>query len=101
PDWLLKEFVHIISLAQPDSDLIRTLQEEFQIGRGVKEAQLVEFRNQLRGPDTAAMESLATALQEVLQLIKDQVDLIERIDISAEDFEDLLASLARIGDTLM
>ena len=101
PDWLLKEFIHIVSLAQPDSDLIRVIQEEFQLGRGVKESQLVEFRSQLRGPDSAAMESLATALQEELQIIKDQIDLVERIDITEEDFDDLLSSLSRIGDTLM
>merc|ERR1711879_668669 len=101
PDWLLKEFTHLVALAQPETPIIVAIQNEFQVSNAVKESQLVEARQQLRGPDQNAFESLATALQEELQSVKDQIDLVDRVDISESAFEELLGSLARIRDTLM
>ncbi|WP_221798534.1 hypothetical protein [Oceanobacter mangrovi] len=100
PDWLLKEFIHIVSLAQPSTDLVRQVQEEFHVGKGIKETQLIDLRSQLRGPDSSALASLAIALQEELQSIKDQIDLIERMDIAPEEFKELVSGLRRISDTL-
>lgn len=100
-DWLLKEFVYLVALAEPVSDRVREVQTEFQLSAGVREKELASFRAQLHGPDYAALESLTTALREELQIIKDQIDVIERVDLSEEDFNELLASLGRIGDTLM
>ena len=101
PDWLLKEFTHIVALAQPESPVIVAIQNEFQIANAIKEVQLVEARQQLRGPDQNAFESLAAALQEELQSVKDQIDLVDRVDITESAFEELIASLTRIRDTLM
>ena len=101
PDWLLKEFVHLVSLAKPESEAIRQVQKEFQVANGIKEEQLAEARNKLSGPDGSAPESLALALQEELQKVKDQIDLSERLDLSSEDFQLLLDSIRRIGDTLI
>ena len=101
PDWLLKEFTYLVALAQPDSPAIVAIQNEFQISNTIKETQLVEARQQLRGPDQNAFESLATALQEELQSVKDQIDMVDRVDITETAFEELLASLERIRDTLM
>lgn len=100
-DWLLKEFVYLVSLAEPLTERIRLVQEEFQLPDDMREERLSGYRAQLHGPDYSALESLATALREELQVIKDQVDLVERVDISEDDFADLLAALARIGDTLI
>jgi hypothetical protein len=100
-DWLLKEFVYLVSLSEPATARVRQVQAEFQLPDDVRESQLAAFRAQLHGPDYAALESLATALREELQVIKDQIDLVERVDLSEEDFAELLASLGRIGDTLM
>ena len=98
---MLKEFTHIVALAQPESPVIVAIQNEFQIANAIKEVQLVEARQQLRGPDQNAFESLAAALQEELQSVKDQIDLVDRVDITESAFEELIASLTRIRDTLM
>jgi len=100
PDWLLKEFVHIVSLAEPVTPLIQQVQQEFHIENCIRESQVADVRQQLSGPDGSALESLAQALLEELQKIKDQIDLIERIDLSDSDFQQLLDGLRRIGDTL-
>ena len=100
-DWLLKEFVYLVALADPCSDRVIGVQDEFQLQSGVREKDLVSFRAQLHGPDYAALESLTTALREELQVIKDQIDVVERVDLGDDDFQELLASLGRIGDTLI
>merc|ERR1712000_795699 len=67
PDWLLKEFVYLVALAEPETEQLQTL---------------------------------ADALQDELQSVKDQLDLIERTDASDTSVEELAQSLNRIGDTL-
>jgi len=101
PDWLLKEFVYLVALAQPETNLIRSLQQQFHIENEVREIGLIDSRSKLSGPDQSAMQSLADALQDELQTVKDQVDLIERTDASGASAEELAESLARIGDTLL
>ncbi len=100
PDWLLKEFIYLVALAQPESPAIVTIQNEFQIADAMKESELTKARQQLRGPDHTAFDSLATALQEELQSVKDQIDLVDRVDITESAFNELLGSLTRIRDTL-
>jgi hypothetical protein len=75
PDWLLKEFLYIVALAEPDTELLYQLQQDFHIDRSIKESQLAVSRAKLSGPDQSALESLSDALQEELQSVKDLVDL--------------------------
>jgi len=100
PDWLLKEFLYIVALAEPDTELLYQLQQDFHIDRSIKESQLAVSRAKLSGPDQSALESLSDALQEELQSVKDLVDLFERTDVSEANYEELISSLSRIGDTL-
>lgn len=100
PDWLLKEFLYLVALAQPDTDLIKKQQELFKVTHEVKEKLLAQTRSKMRGPDQTALDSLSKALQEEIQSIKDQVDLFERTEVSEQNFNDLLSSLATIADTL-
>ena len=100
PDWLLKEFVYLVALAEPDTELLIRLQQEFRISNEVREKNLAATRARLRGPDQSALESLADALQDELQSVKDLVDLFERTDVSEANFEEFISSLVRIGDTL-
>lgn len=100
PDWLLKEFVYLVALAEPESERLSKLQAEFQTGREAKEKYLAVARSRLSGPDQSALQSLSEALQDELQSVKDLVDLFERTDISQASYEDFVSSLARIGDTL-
>ncbi|WP_189387493.1 hypothetical protein [Bacterioplanes sanyensis] len=101
PDWLLKELLYIVSLAEGGEPVVDAVQNTFRIGNGVKERMLSESRARLHGPDQSALESLSQALQEEMQSVKDQIDLIERTEASESSLGELLESLDRIGDTLL
>lgn len=100
PDWLLKEFLYLVALAEPETSLIQTLQQTFHVTRFVREKDLLKTRAKLRGPDQSAMNSLAEALQDEIQAIKDFIDLFERIGVDEANFSELLTSLSRVADTL-
>lgn len=100
PDWLLKEFLYLVALAEPETDLIRELHALFHIGHEVRECSLSQSRSRMRGPDQSALESLSEALQEELQSVKDLIDLFERTEISEQNVQELQTSLIRIADTL-
>lgn len=100
PDWLLKEFLYLVALAQPETALIKEQQALFKVGEEVKEKSLAQTRFKMQGPDQGALESLSKALQEEIQAVKDQVDLFERTEVSEQNFNDLLGSLSTIADTL-
>lgn len=99
-DWLLKELLYIVALADADTPLIEQIQLEYQIGVGIKEVQLASARRTLAGPDSDALSSLSRALQEELQGAKDLIGLLEGADNSPENFKDLLQSLLRLADIL-
>ena len=100
PDWLLKEFLYLISLAEPETALINKAQTDFNLPTELREIQLSEARRKLSGPDQSAMDSLTEALQDELHGIKDLLDLAERTDGFDDNFSDLSVSLRRIADTL-
>lgn len=101
PDWLLKEFLYLVAIAEPDSNLLQRLQQTFQVTGEIRETKLALVRARLNGPDQSALDSLAQALQEELQSIKDLVDIFERTDINEQNFNDLCSALNRIADTLV
>jgi hypothetical protein len=100
PDWLLKEFLYLISLAEPETALINKAQVDFKLPSDLKEVQLAESRRKLNGPDQSAMDSLTEALQDELHGIKNLLDLAERTDGFDDNFSDLSNSLYKIADTL-
>ncbi len=100
PDWLLKEFLYLVALAEPETPHLQALHSLYHVGQEVREKQLALTRGRLSGPDQSALNSLAEALQEELQSVKDLIDLFERTDISEQNFDELLVSLNRIADTL-
>src|SRR5690554_7160764 len=67
PDWLLKEFLYLVSLAQPETKLIKDIQELFKVNDQVKESLLAQTRAKMSGPDQTALDSLSQALQEEIQ----------------------------------
>lgn len=100
PDWLLKELLYLVSLAEPSSDAILAVQMEFHLSSTLREAQLQATRARLHGPDQSAFQSLLEALEDEIQSIKDQIDLIERTDASQDNMDELVESIHRIADTL-
>jgi hypothetical protein len=101
PDWLLKEFLYLVSLAEPETALIKKVQSDFNLPFELREVQLAEARRRLSGPDQSAMDSLTEALQDELHGIKDLLDLAERTEGFDDNFSDLSVTLRRIADTLI
>lgn len=101
PDWLLKEFLYLVAISEPETSLIAEQQKLFKVEHEVKEKRLSQTRLKMRGPDQTALESLSQALQEEIQSIKDQVDLFERTEVTEQNIVDLIESLTRIADTLL
>jgi hypothetical protein len=101
PDWLLKEFLYLVSLAEPETALIKKVQSDFNLPFELREVQLAEARRRLSGPDQSAMDSLTKALQDELHEIKDLLDLAERTEGVDDNFSDLSVILRRIADTLI
>jgi hypothetical protein len=101
PDWLLKEFLYIISLAEPETALINKAQADFNLSSQLREVQLAQARRKLSGSDQSAMDLLTEALQDELHGIKDLLDLAELTDGFDDNFSDLSTSLRRIADTLI
>jgi hypothetical protein len=101
PDWLLKEFLYLVSLAEPETALIKKVQSDFNLPFELREVQLAEARRRLSGPDQSAMDSLTKALQDELHEIKDLLDLAERTEGVDDNFSNLSVILRRIADTLI
>jgi hypothetical protein len=101
PDWLLKEFLYLISLAEPETPLITKAQSDFKLSSDFRETQLAIARQKLNGPDQSAMDSLTQALQDELQGIKELLDTAVRTDGVDTNFTDLTVGLRRISDTLI
>ena len=99
-DGLLKDFLWLVSLAQPGDPLIDKVQESYLLTHGVKEKDLAFSRQSLSGPDRSAILSFVKALQQEIQSLKDMVDRDERVaDYTLSD-EELSERLERISDTL-
>lgn len=100
PDWLLKEFLYLVALAEPETALINKAQKDFNLPADLREIALSEARLRLSGPDQSALDSLTEALQDELHGIKDLLDLAERTDGADDNFSELIVGLRRIADTL-
>jgi len=100
PDWLLKEFLYLISLAEPETALINKAQQDFNLPSDLREVALAEARRKLSGPDQSALDSLTEAIQDELQGIKDLLDLAERTDGVDSSSAELTVGLRKIADTL-
>ena len=100
-DALLKEFLYLVALAQPESDRLKVLHSSFQLADHVRERELRVTRNDLSGPDQSALVSFARALQDEIEALKDIIDRSQRNpELAAEDSE-LIERLERISDTLI
>jgi len=100
-DALLKEFLYLVALAQPQSERLNALHGSFQLREHVRERELRVTRNDLSGPDQSALVSFARALQDEIEALKDIIDRSQRNpELAAEDSE-LIERLERISDTLI
>ena len=99
-DTLLKEFVWLVSLAQPGVETIDAVQADYQLGGMVKEKDLVFSRQSLSGPDRTAILSFVKALQQEIYGLKDLIDRDVRTGENSLSDQELTDRLERISDTL-
>lgn len=100
-DALLKEFLYLVALAQPESDRLKLLHSSFQLADHVRERELRVTRNDLSGPDQSALVSFARALQDEIEALKDIIDRSQRNPELAVEDSELIERLERISDTLI
>lgn len=101
PDWLFKEFLYLITLADAEGNKLVKAKADFVLPDDINEHQLVHVKSQLSGPDQSALDSISQALISELETVKDLLDLTERSDGSNERKQDICDSLNQIADTLM
>lgn len=99
-DTLLKEFLWLVSLAQPGHEKIDTVQADYQLSGVVKEKDLAFSRQSLSGPDRSAILSFVKALQQEIHTLKDLIDRDVRTTDNALSDRELSDRLERISDTL-
>lgn len=100
-DALLKDFLYIVGLAEPDSEKIRDVQASFQLSDHLREKNLRLSRDSLNGPDQSALLSFARALQDEIEALKDIIDRGQRNPDFAASNDEMISRLERISDTLM
>ncbi|MFY9180113.1 MAG: hypothetical protein WAO12_10100 [Venatoribacter sp.] len=101
PDWLVKEFVYLIALAEPNTPLLQKLQRLYLVENLINESELVKTRKLMHGPNQSVLNSLSIALIEEIQLIKDHFIGMEHGAITVESLENLSDALVRLADSLV
>lgn len=101
PDWLLKELLYLVALAEPETEGLKALQASYHIQGHVTERALARSRQNLGGPDQSALLSFARALQDEIDALKDLIDRSQRNPDFATTTEDLIERMERISDTLL
>jgi hypothetical protein len=100
---LLRELIYIIAISSDQEEDTRILLARYDtqptdFDESKKEAHL----SLLMGPGSDVLSSLAKALHEEINQIKDKLDIIERgIDTEENSFEQIGIGLNQLADTLM
>ncbi len=98
-----KDLIYVIALSGNKSDETKELLARYHTEpSGFDEAKLEAHRSLLMGPGSDVLTSLAKALHEEINQIKDKLDIIERgIDSESDNFEQIGTGLGSLADTLL
>jgi hypothetical protein len=98
---LLKDCLYIIALADPNTDLIKSIQDEFSLEKfNLNEALIQQERELMSGPSASVIRTVSGALREEIAAIKDQLDMLSRAGNKHEELKALANDLQRIAHTL-
>ena len=102
PNDLINNLLYYIARADSEDDRIRSLRNEFNLNQLVPgEDQLERAREGLAGPSVKLMRTVAEAIKQDLNSVKDNLDIFVRTGM--QDLRQLLPQLEmlqKIGDTL-
>lgn len=100
PDGLLKDLLMLVSLAEEQSVIVQQVQKVYHLSGGISEQVLRKEIDTLNGPNTAAIKSVAAALQDEVTSIKEVLDLASRAEGAESNFDSMNASIVKVADTL-
>lgn len=98
---LVKDCLYIIALSEPNTDLIKAIQEEFELTRfNLNEALIQQERELMTGPSASVIHSVSSALREEIAQIKDKLDVMARAGDKSDELKALAGELRKIAHTL-
>lgn len=98
---LIKDCLYIIALAEPNTKLIKSIQDEFSLDKfNLKDSLIEQERELMTGPSAAVIKTVASALREEIASVKDQLDMMARTGNKLAELKELAGDLKRISHTL-
>ncbi|WLD58243.1 Hpt domain-containing protein [Salinispirillum sp. LH 10-3-1] len=98
----LTTMLYFVGQASADHPGVASLQERFVLSEALlSEQQVSSRRQQMQGPDTHTVDSVARVLVDELATVKEQLDLLVRAsDRQPTQLQPLIAPLQQISDTM-
>ncbi len=98
---LIKDCLYLVALAEPNTDLIQSVQAEFNLKSfNLNEALIQQERELMTGPSASVIRSVSGALREEIALLKDKLDVIARSG-DANGLTGLGTDLKKVSYTLV
>lgn len=98
---LIKDCLYMITLAEPNTALLKSIQDEFSLGKfNLNEALILQERELMTGPSASVIRTVAGALREEIAAIKDQLDMMARAGNKNNELKALGLDLKKIAHTL-
>ena len=99
---LIKDCLYIIALSEPNTDLIRDLQNEFGLEKfNLNEQVIQQERELMTGPSASVIRTVSAALREEIASMKDQLDVLSRAGDKAAELKGKTNDLRKIAHTLV
>lgn len=99
---LLKNLLFYVARCEADTAKIARIKKEFNLAEALpSQSELNSNRQALKGPDKATMGSVAAALIEEINILKDKLDsLVQLKSAKPEQLSELLPGFKQISDTM-
>ncbi|MEM9101639.1 MAG: Hpt domain-containing protein [Pseudomonadota bacterium] len=99
---LLKNLLYYVAKSESQDVRVQSIQQTFQLAEVMPDNdKLEEQRSKIKGPDSAAIETVVGAIKDDLASVKDNLDLFVRSSgSSVNDLQSMMQPLRQISDTL-
>lgn len=97
---LIRELLLLVALSAKREGDVDSVANAYGLPRSISEKDLREYRRMMTGPELSAFESLATALEEEIDVVKDLLDSVQRGDASDSAFDGIDKALGRVSEVL-
>lgn len=99
---LIKDCLYIIALSEPNTALIKELQNEFGLEQfNLNEQVIQQERELMTGPSASVIRTVSAALREEISSMKDQLDVLSRAGDKAAELKGKTNDLRKIAHTLV